>query len=273
MKRLIALIIIILTALNSCNDQEKEARLRLNNAKDMFQRNELSSAKSELDSVRILFPKQLTVLRESLSLMRLIEKTEAERTIAFCDSLIPIRQKETEELRKDFVFEKDSTYEKIGTYIFKQQTIERNVRRCYIRSGVNELGEMYIASVYFGSTPINHTSIKLSTKDGLFAETASIPYDGGVNYRFRDEGYTEIVNYKASFGEDVINFIYNNGKERIKVEYEGGKPFVIHIADGDKNAIIKTVDFSRVLSDIESMTQAKEKALRRLEYLNQKLKE
>lgn len=102
-------------------------------------------------------------------------------------------------MKKGFAFEKDSVYEEIGNYIWKQQTIERNVQRCYVRCGVNEEGEMYLASVYYGGRPIEHTGIKLSLKDGQFAETASIPYDGGLNYRFKDMGSTtEVVTYKGS---------------------------------------------------------------------------
>mgnify|MGYP000043122237 CR=1 FL=1 len=72
--------------------------------------------------------------------MRQVEVKEAERNIAFCDSLLPIKLEEVEGLKKGFAFEKDSVYEEIGNYIWKQQTIERNVQRCYVRCGVNEEG-------------------------------------------------------------------------------------------------------------------------------------
>ena len=109
------------------------------------------------------------------------------------------------------------------------------MQRCYIRSGVNEKGEIYLASVFYGGAPINHTGIKVSTKDGQFAETAAIPYDGGVNYRFKDLGKTtEVVTYKGEKGLDAAKFISTNVKERVKAEYTGGKPYTLYIADGDK---------------------------------------
>ncbi|MFQ6927022.1 MAG: hypothetical protein ACLRS8_00575, partial [Parabacteroides merdae] len=55
---------------------------------------------------------------------------------------------------------------------------------------------MYLARVYFGGKPINHTGIKLSTQDGLFAETPAIPYDGGLNYHSKDQNTTEVVTYR-----------------------------------------------------------------------------
>ena len=181
---------------------------------------------------------------------------------------------EVEGLKKGFAFEKDSVYEEIGNYIWKQQTIERNVQRCYVRCGVNEEGEMYLASVYYGGRPIEHTGIKLSLKDGQFAETASIPYDGGLNYRFKDMGSTtEVVTYKGEHCVDAVKFIYDNEKERIKVEYTGGKPYIIYMADADKKAIVNTFNLATVLSDIKSMNTLKEKSEKKIAYLKNKLEE
>lgn len=258
--------------LAGCNQTEKEAQARLDNARSMYERNEFFAAKSEIDSLRALYPKEYKVLKEGQALMRQVELKEAERTIAFCDSLLPIKIEEAETLKKGFAFEKDSVYEEIGNYIWKQQTIERNVQRCYIRSGVNEKGEIYLASVFYGGAPINHTGLKVSTPDGQFAETASIAYDGGVNYRFKDLGKTtEVVTYKGEKGLDAAKFIATNVKERIKAEYTGGKPYTLYIADGDKKAIAATYDLAIVLSDLENLIKEKDKSTNRIAYLKNKL--
>lgn len=272
MKKSAICIALAAVTLTGCSNDGKKAQARLDSARNMYERNELFAAKSEIDSIRILYPKEFKVIREGLTLMRQVEQKEAERNLAFCDSLIPIRQQELEGLKKGFNLEKDSAYNEIGNYVSKQQTIERNIQRCYIRSGVNEKGEMYLASVYFGANPLNHTGIKLSTKDGLFAETPAIPYDGGLNYRFKDLGNTtEVVTYQGEKCEDAVKFIFANQKERIKVEYTGGKPYVLYIADADKKAIASTYELATVLSDIEKLTKEKEKAIKKLAYLEKKL--
>lgn len=272
MKKSAICIALAAITLAACNQTEKEAQARLNNARSMYERNEFFAAKSEIDSIRTLYPKEYKVLKEGLTLMRQVELKEAERTIAFCDSLLPIKIEEAEALKKGFNFEKDSVYEEIGNYIWKQQTIERNVQRCYIRSGVNEKGEIYLASVFYGGAPINHTGLKVSTPDGQFAETASIAYDGGVNYRFKDLGKTtEVVTYKGEKGLDAAKFIATNVKERIKAEYTGGKPYTIYIADGDKKAIAATYDLATVLSDLENLIKEKDKSTNRIAYLKNKL--
>lgn len=272
MKKLLISTVFAVFALAACNQEGKKAQARLDQAQAMYEQNELFAAKNEIDSIRLLYPKEVEVMKEALRLMRQVEMKEAERNIAFCDSLLPIKQEEAEQLKKQFVFEKDTVYEEIGNYIWKQQTIERNVQRCYVRCGVNEKGEMYLASVYYGGRPINHTGIKLSTPDGLFAETASIPYDEGLNYRFKDMGSTtEVVTYKGDHGIDAIKLIYSHPKERIKVEYTGDKPYVLYMADADKKAILGTYDLAVLLSDIENMTREKDKATKKIEYLKKKL--
>mgnify|MGYP000821163545 len=149
MKKSAICITLATLALAGCNNDEKNAQARLDNARSMYEQNEFFAAKNEIDSIRILYPKEFKVIREGLTLMRQVEQKEAERNLAFCDSLIPVKQQELEGLKKGFNFEKDSAYNEIGNYVSKQQTIERNIQRCYIRSGVNEKGEMYLASVYF----------------------------------------------------------------------------------------------------------------------------
>ena len=251
MKKSAICITLATLALAGCNNDEKNAQARLDNARSMYEQNEFFAAKNEIDSIRILYPKEFKVIREGLTLMRQVEQKEAERNLAFCDSLIPVKQQELEGLKKGFNFEKDSAYNEIGNYVSKQQTIERNIQRCYIRSGVNEKGEMYLASVYFGGKPINHTGIKLSIKD--LGNT------------------TEVVTYQGEKCEDAVKFIFANKEKRIKVEYTGGKPYILYIADADKKAIASTYELAVVLSDIEKLTKEKEKATKKLAYLEKKL--
>jgi len=273
MKQLLVLLSVILF-LSGCNKSGKEAAARLEKARLMYEQNEFFGAKNEIDSLRLLYPKELKIQKEGLELMRRVELKESERNIVFCDSLLPIRQEEFEKLKKDFIFEKDSLYDEVGKYIWKQQTIERNLERCYIRSGVNEKGEIHLASVYYGGQPIHHTGIKVSTPDGLYAETASIPYDGGVNYRFENLGFTtEVVTYTDEKGIEALQFIADNVDKRIRVDYTGGKPYVIYIADGDKKAIAALYNLGVTLNDIIRLTQEREKSEKRIAYLQSKLAE
>lgn len=272
MKKIVSALVSGICLLTACGGDAEKAEARLEKARGYFEQGDFFSARNEIDSVRALYPKDVDALKQALALMRQVDLGESERNMAYCDSLLPIRMEEAEALKKGFVFEKDSDYQEIGNYIWKQQTIERNVQRCYIRCGVDERGEMYLASVYFGGRAINHTGLKLSVKGDLFAETASIPYDGGLNYRFKDMGNTtEVVTYKGDAGKDAVQFIYDHAGERIKAEYTGGKPYVIYIAEGDKKALTATYNLATALSDIERLKTEKQKAEKKQAYLKAKL--
>ena len=252
----------------------KEARAHLAEAKRLYESQNFEAAKSAIDSIRINYPREVGVLRESLVLMRLVERSESERNIAYCDSLMPIRMEEAEKLKKGFILEKNAEYVEVGKYVWQQQTIERNTERSYVRCGVDEKGEIYLCSVYFGSRALNHTGLKLSTPDGSYAETVPIPYDGGMNYRFKDLGNTtEVVTYKSEKCLNAVNFVYSAGdKIRIKAEYTGGvSAYSLYLSENDKQAIKATFDLAAVLSDIEIMRKEINKSNKKIMYLDGKL--
>jgi hypothetical protein len=265
-------LLLTLLILTGCGE-EKEARQCLEEVKTMYENKAFAAAKSLIDTINIRYPREIAVRKEALTLMRLVERGECEQNIAYCDSLLPVRLAEAETLKKGFVFEKDTAYDDIGKYIRKTMTIERNVERSYIRCGVNEEGEMYIASVYFGSNPINHTGLKFSVSDGTLAETPSIPYDGGMNYRFKDMGNTtEVVTYKGENCKTIASFAFvTDEKKRIKAEYTGGKPFALYLSDNDKKDLKATFELAMVLSEINAMRKEKIRAEKKIGLIDEKL--
>ena len=264
--------LIIAFCLTACG-KTREAREQLTLAQSFYENKQFSAAKNAIDTLRLSYPREVEVLKEALVLMRLVERGESERNIAFCDSLMPIRMQEVEKLKKGFVYEKDSTYEEIGNYVWKQLTVERNIERSYIRCGVDEKGEIYLASIYFGRRPLNHTALRIGAPDGSYAETAAIPYDGGMNYRFKDEGSTtEVVTYKGENCLAAVRFLYAVAdKVRIKAEYIGGTAFSLYLSENDKKIIRATYDLAVVLSDIEAMRRIKDKSEKKIAYIDSKI--
>jgi prepilin-type processing-associated H-X9-DG protein len=138
---------------------------------------------------------------------------------------------------------------------------------------VNELGEMLLSSVYYGSRPIHHSQLKVSKSNGEYTETQSIPYDGGMNYSFVDGGMTtEVVTYTKGKDDGVIQFIYNNKESALKAELIGKEKYTFTISAADKNVLVKTFDFAIVLSDVNKLQKEIEKSSQRLQYLESKLK-
>jgi len=265
------IIISVSCFLISCNEK-KEAQMRLNEANVLYENKEYNAAKNVIDSIHVLFPYEVAVRKQALTLLRQVERSECERNIAYCDSLLPLYISELPDLIKGFVFEKNDDYDVIGNYIWNTMTVERNVERSYIRCGVNEEGEMYMASVYFGA-PLNHTGLHLSISTGSYAETPAIPYDGGLNYRFKDSGNTtEVVTYKGDHCKTIANFVmFVNEKDRIKATYSGGRSFSLNLSDVDKKAIRATYELANVLNNIHSLENEKARSEKKIMILDLKL--
>ena len=256
----------------ACNSNKKQATAYLENAKRLYEQGEYTSAKNNLDSIKKLFPNEFEIQKQGLQLKRQVEIKEQERNLSFCDSLLNVRLTESETMKPGFVFEKDTAYDDVGKYMDKSQRIEIRLQSSYVRTIVNELGEMLLSSVYYGSRPIHHSQLKVSKANGEYAETQTIPYDGGTNYSFVDGGMTtEVVTYMKGKDSGVIQFIYNNKESVLKAELMGKEKYTFTISAVDKNALVKTFDFAVVLSDIAQLKKEKEKSSQRLKYLEGKL--
>jgi len=262
----------LLFILIACNTNKKQATAYLEDAQKLYEQGEYTSAKNHIDSIKILFPKTFEIQKQGLQLKRKIEFKVQERNLNFCDSMLTVRLAQAETMKSGFLFEKDTAYDDIGKYIDKSQRIEAKLQTSYIRTTVNELGEILLSSVYYGSRPIHHSRLKVSKSNGEFAETEVIPYDGGLNYSFVNGGMTtEVVTYTQGKDKGVIQFIDNNKDTTLKAEYSGEKNYTFAISASDKNVLAKIFDFAVVLSDIGKLKKEKEKSTQRLEYLNSKL--
>ena len=71
MKKLAICITLIAAILTGCNGDEKAAQARLDKARAMYENNEFFGAKNEIDSIRALYPKEVKVLKQGLTLKKL----------------------------------------------------------------------------------------------------------------------------------------------------------------------------------------------------------
>jgi hypothetical protein len=247
--------LLLVSAFFSCNNQEKAAREVLQKAQDLYDRQAYLSARQTLDSLKINFPKVFPVLKERQLLIEKIEYATQTRNLLYCDSMLLVKQAEAELLKKGFVFEKDPEYDDIGKYLCESQSIEKNLQRTYIRSSVNELGEMTLSSIYCGSRPVQHVALRVSIVAGEFAQTETVAPDGANNYSFSDGGMTtETVSYAKGRDNGVTAFIYGRHRENIRASLLGDREIAFAISLADKDALVKTCDLATVLSEIKKLS-------------------
>ena len=83
-RRNIFLMVIITLLLAGCG-KTKEAQRHFAEAKHLYENQNFEAAKMMIDSIRITYPREIGVLKETLALMRMVELGENERNIAYCD--------------------------------------------------------------------------------------------------------------------------------------------------------------------------------------------
>jgi len=236
----------------SCNTDEQKAKALLNQANDFYEQQEWASARMIIDSLKATYPKELSSLQLAFRLSQKIELTESKRNLAFCDSILAVLQQESEKMKSKFNYEKVEPYDEIGKYTSKRWVFERNIKRTYIRSGVNENGEMYMASVYHGASPIHHTQLKVSLPGaGDYAITELIPSDNALNYSFTDNGMTtEMITYQNGRDNGVIHFICDHAEKKLTAEFIGKKNTTIVIESVDKEVMCDVKNFATILTEI-----------------------
>jgi len=240
----------------------------LNKARELVRAEEYQSAKLYIDSVRILFPKEYDKIREGMAIMRDVDFSEQQRTLAYCDSLLKVRQNELPTASKQFVFQKDPQYESIGHYIPKTQLTENNYGRTFLQTKVDERGRLVLTSYYTGPKALNHIKVRASVKGGLFAESVAVPQDGALNYTFKDGGRQyEIVRFTDKTENGLVNFILMHLEAPVTIELAGDLNRTYLLSSQDKQALKATTNLSAILTDINRLLNEIRLAQAKLDYL------
>ena len=148
--------------LAACEDVEQKASERLLLARQALEAGQYDEAKTQIDSIKILYPKAFEARRAGIYLMQDVELAEQQKTLAWLDSLLQVRQQELDGFKDRFVLEKDTAYQQIGHYLAPSQVIEKNLHRSYLRFQADERGVMSLTSIYCGARNIHHTAVKVT---------------------------------------------------------------------------------------------------------------
>lgn len=270
MKR-IGLLVFSLLLLTACDDGgEKKAQLRLQNAQEALAGGDFNEAKLQIDSIKLLYPKAFEARKQGIALMQQVELKEQQQTLMYLDSMLQQKEKEFEAIKGNYVLEKDTAYQDIGNYFYPSQTVEKNINRTYLRAQVNERGQMALTSIYCGSGNIHHTAVKVSVKDGSFAQT---PVSKDI-YETSDLGVkTEKADYKLGDDGNVIGFITINKDNNIKVEYLGDRNYTTTMSPSDRLAVAEVYNLAQILASIEGIKKEMKEANLKIEFVTRKIQE
>lgn len=257
-------------ALAACENVEKKAALRLDEARAAFEAGNYNEAKMQIDSIKLLYPKAFDTRRQGIYLMQEVELKEQEKTVAYLDSMLAVKQQEFETMKGKFVLEKDTAYQRIGHYLAPSQVIERNLHRSFLRFQTDETGLMSLTSIYCGAGNIHHTAVKVTAPDGSFAETPA----SRDSYETTDLGeHIEKADYKMGQDGGLIGFVAANKDRNLRVVYQGERSYTTQMTPADRQAAASVYELSKVLSAITEIKKNLEEAHLKIQFVQKKMSE
>ena len=229
--------------LSTCGDNSHEASEQYEKAVKLFEAGQYESARNAIDSIEQLYPKAFKQIKEGMLLLCKVKQKESERNLLYIDSVLKVRRSELEAAKKNFRFEKDAKYQTEGNYVYNKLPKQEAITRSQLKVLVTENGQMQLASVYYGSAPLKHSSIRVTLPDKSKAETLAIGYDGANNYRL----------------------IADNTDKAITLTYLGGSRYTLVLDRLTREAVKATRDLYNLMRNVDDLSREYQLNVRTLE--------
>jgi len=250
----------------SCGDKHADAQLYLQNTREMYEKGNYDAAKARIDSIQILFPKSFDQIKEGIALLHDVRKAQNQKTITYCDSVAEVLKPKVDSMKKLFSFQINKDYEEMGRYMDKRYT-GYILNGTTLRPSVREDGRLFLESVYVGAQKY-HDRLKVSTKEGFFAETLPVT-DDGLNFRFTDSGRQyEVIMFTGDDENGVSKFITSYADHALTVSLQGKSITSYTLSKDAKNAVADAYQLAVWMQDLDSIKIKKEKAEMLIDYLN-----
>lgn len=220
------------------SDEEK-ARVKVNYAKILLEKQDTTQALLQLDSVSKLYPKAVYSISAAKNLINEINFALLESKESELDSA----KVRIAELEKSFVKEK-TEFDRYTQYIHKRQTLKRSITRSFLQIHLDERGVLYLSSNYHGENSINHIGLRVYDKE-ISAKTDTIPLNDVNNHQSDFMEYKwEKVSYRNGKDNGVMQFIADNTERNLKAVFLGKGQFYIILEDYDKIAVKEALALS-----------------------------
>ena len=236
----------------ACQPSEEERAISLvSEAQTLVNDGQWRQARIVLDSLHITYPKQVAQRRLAKALEDSITYLEAQRTLAYVDTLLPPLLEQADKLIKRFKYEKNEKYEDYGKYVHRLLTTGSNTSRNFIQAYVRDDRQTFVKSYYYGATAMNQQSVTLSSE----GESAVFQ---GHNHHFEDGNHHEVMTMDNDIALSLLNFISTHHRARIRVEGKGDKAhrnWVYYLNDKEKEALSDTYQLGFLMKDINRLEQ------------------
>ncbi len=211
-------------------------------AKMLLEKQDTAQALLQLDSMLILHPKAMYSVNAAKNLKSEINFELLKRKEAELDSVRLL----IERLENSFVKEK-TEFDRFTQYIHKRQTLQRSMTRSFLQIHLDERGELFLSSNYFGKSSVYHIGLRVYDGD-ISAKTDTIPLNDPNNHRsdFMEFKW-EKVSYRNGKDNGVIEFIAENASRNLKAVFLGKSQQYIILEDYDKTAVKEALALSNAM--------------------------
>lgn len=235
-------LILIFACLSCGKSYTEKAEEKLNYALSLSEKGDSVNALVQLDSVRILYPEAIETTKRAKDLSQKINSEFLFRKQEQRDKV----NGQISELEK--MFDKEKTeYDHYTQYIHKRQGFKRRWNQSFIQLHLDERGELYISSNYYGEQWLNH--IGLRVYDGVFqakTDTVTLTDPNNHHSEFMNTHW-EKVSYMNGKDNGVIQFIADNAERNLKAVFLGKRMYFIVLEQFDKQAVKDALALSNAL--------------------------
>ena len=249
-KQIIFICILCAITFIACQPSEEQRALSLvSDAKTLVDNGQWRQARIVLDSLHATYPKQVAQRRLAKALADSITYLEAQRTLAYVDTLLPPLLEQADQLIKRFKYEKNENYEDHGKYVHRLLTTGGNTSRNFLQAYVLDNRQTIVKSYYYGNIQMNQQAISLQSEG---EETTF----SGRNHHFQDGAHHEIMTFENDDALALLNFISTHHQQKIRIEGKGDKPtrnWVYYLNEQEKQALSDTYQLGWLMKDINRL--------------------
>jgi len=242
--------------------EQRAAEGHVTAAAELIGQHRYEAALQQLDSVHLLYPKQVEQRRQAKALKDTIVYLQSQQTLRYSDSILQPLLPEADKLLKQFRYEKREGYEDHGQYVYRNLQTGWNTNRCFLQAYVSDDRKTLVKSYYYGSKPIHQISVAMQ------AGEQEIELQG-QNHAFEVEGWHEILTLENEQALEILNFVSSHMGERIRVTAQGEKPAskaVYYLSDSEKQALDQTYRLGLLMRDIDELERQISLASKRIEH-------
>ena len=249
-------------------DVERPAQEYLTRAQDLYAHKQYHTAKLQLDSIKVLYPKAFDTRKQAQALLLQVELAESEAGKAYVDSLLHDVSAKVAQLTAKLYLDKDVRYQEVGHYYASAHRIENNVSRSYLRPQVDERGACTIVAFYRGK-PIQAHTLRLTAADGTFVELKAA-YESYVSSDAL--GRTERTDFVVEPDNNVASFVALQQGKSLKATLvgESGNANII-LAKADAQALQTVCELGAVLRSVSNLQAQSQELERRIRFFTTRI--